>query len=143
MSDKYIETHWKKIIITVISGFILLLTTNTINGYRLKNKTIQSNTRAIERMEGSKVDQKKFNQFVKIQAEMNILIKERQDVMSKKLDELTEDVRNLELEKLRIIDIKISILETKIKTLMKEYGLLTRDGNEVGINLEWFIATNV
>ncbi len=140
MSDKYIETHWKKIILTVISGFILLLITNTVNGYRLKNKTIQSNTNAIKRMEGSKVDQKKFNQFVKIQAELNILIKERQDVISKQLNDLTEDVRKIELEKLRMIDIKISILETKIKTLMHEYGLLTRDGNEIKIGLEWFIA---
>lgn len=133
--DQKITRIGKRTLLEIVVGVALIIIANIFTGYG----TIRSNTEAIKLLNGSKVDQVKFNQFVKVQAEFVVLIQERQDVMAKKLDDLADEVREIEIEKLRQIDIKLSKLEIRMENLMKEYGMKTRDGKEVKLGLKWFL----
>jgi len=135
--DQKISNNWKKTLFAIISGVALIIATNIITG--LGN--IRKNTSAIEKLEGSKVDQLRFNKYVKIQSEINILSQERQEILSKRVDELEEHQREIELEKLRMIDVKLGILETKIENLLDSYGMKTRDGEEVEVSLSSYLLT--
>ncbi|MDA3953110.1 MAG: hypothetical protein PF485_05655 [Bacteroidales bacterium] len=129
----------KKIIITIISGFVLLMATGLISGYKFKKDTIRSNTKAIDNMKGSKVDQVKFNQFVKMYAEFSVLTEERYNIINKRLDKLEGRQREIELTKLARIEQNINIIQEKMKRLLQEYGMYTRDGGEINIPLHYFI----
>ena len=141
MSDAYIEKNWKKIVITIITSAILIIITQWFSGYKLKRDTIQSNTDAISRMEGSKVDQEKFNQFVKMYAEFSVLTEERYIIINKRLDQLEGRQREIELEKLTMIEKNIGIIQEKMKVLLREYGMYTRDGSEIQLCLSYFIES--
>ena len=131
----------RKIIITIASGFALLVITNIISGYKLKKETIESNTKAISQMEGSKVDQEKFNQFVKMYGEFLVLTEERYTIINKRLDQLEGRQREIELERLTMIERNIGIIQEKMKILLKEYGMYTRDGGEIQLCLSYFIES--
>jgi len=117
----------------------MIVITNWFSGYKLKKQAIESNTSAISKMEGSKVDQEKFNQFVKMYAEFSVLTEERYTIINKRLDQLEGRQREIELKKLTMIERNIGIIQEKMKILLHEYGMRTRDGGEVSLPLEYFI----
>jgi len=102
--------------------------------------TIKSNTNAISQIQGTKVDQKKFNQFVKMYAEFSVLTEERYIIINKRLDQLEGRQREIELERLQMIEQNITIIQEKMKNLLKEYSLYTREGSEVELPLSYFLT---
>ena len=102
--------------------------------------TIKSNTNAISKIQGTKVDREKFNQFVKMYAEFSVLTEERYIIINKRLDQLEGRQREIELERLQMIEQNITIIQEKMKNLLKEYSLYTREGSEVELPLSYFLT---
>jgi len=94
---------------------------------------IKSNKSRITTLENTKMEKEDFNKYLKIQAELNILLKERQEILTKRVDALED-----EQKRLNQIDVAIAILEEKMKGLLERFGLKTRGGDEIIMNLDWF-----
>lgn len=120
----------KYILYPVIAGVLLMFLSAAV----MYLTTVGANKQDIKDLEASKVDQEKFNQFVKIYGEFLVLTEERHRIINTRLDVLEERQRQIELERLKQIETNITRLQENMKTLLKEYGFYTRDGSEVKIN---------
>ena len=120
----------KYILYPVIAGVLLMFLSAAV----MYLTTVGANKQDIKDLEASKVDQEKFNQFVKIYGEFLVLTEERHRIINTRLDVLEERQRQIELERLKQIETNITRLQENMKALLKEYGFYTRDGSEVKIN---------
>ena len=73
-------------------------------------------------------------------AEFSVLTEERYIIINKRLDQLEGRQREIELERLQMIEQNITIIQEKMKNLLKEYSLYTREGSEVELPLSYFLT---
>ena len=121
----------KLILYPVIAGVLIMLIAAAAAWFF----TVGDNKQQIELLKTSKVDTEKFNQFLKMYAEFAVLTEERDKIQNSRLDVLEERQREIEMERLVVIEKNIAIIQEHMKQLLKEYGFYTRDGQkEIKIN---------
>ncbi len=115
----------------IVAGTILMLLGATVAWVT----TVGDNKDNIKTLQTSKVDTQKFMEFVKIYGEFLVLTEERHKIINTRLDLLEARQREIELNKLKVIEQNIAILQEKMKVLLKEYGFYNRDGEEMKLSV--------
>ena len=130
-----VKTLW-----TVIGGIILIMTSIVMTNLFAWPAMVRANSADIVKLKLLKVDQLKFNEFINMQQDYITLLRERQDILCKRMDSVEEKISKIEIERLKEIEIEIKVLQTNLKNLMKQYGYYTRGNEKILVSLDWFIV---
>lgn len=120
-----------KIIYPVLTAVFIMIIVSIVGYFGF----IRENKESIKDLNISKVDQEKFNEYLTLQQKINTLSEERQLILIKRVDKIEINIH--EIDK---INIEIARLQEKMKILLSDYGMKTRDGNEVILPIDYFIT---
>jgi cell division protein ZapA (FtsZ GTPase activity inhibitor) len=127
----------KSTIKQIISVFVAVAVI-IITDYLSEVKTVKTNKTDIALLQQSSISYKDFNEFVKAQNEINILLQERQKILIDDVGSLKKIDDKLK-EEIHRLDKMIERINSKNEERMNKYGMKTRDGKEVKISLDWLI----